>query len=287
MGKIKKLVRDNVYKFLPGNRPDFLIIGVQKAGTTALHSYLNMHPSLVGSKPKETYYFTTDSKFSLGNKWYENHFKSPRALFSNALFFEATPDYIYRSYVPERIRDYDKKLKFIVILREPVSRAYSNWHIHFLRKQKDSSMRFFMEHHGFINDNEKGSYDQLYELGDVPSFEDCVYHELQKINVNSELEEPAFVRKGLYINQIERFYQYFKPEQFLFIGTRELEKDIIKTLNKVLKFLGLDDYDWDLDLLIPKNRKIYSTTMKPETKILLEQFYLPYNQKLFSKIGEK
>jgi len=120
--------------------PDFFIIGAPKAGTTALHAALAAHPGLFMSTVKEPKFFLTDGPPPTRGggpgdvQTYREHiWRRPEyeALFDAAppgtLRGESTPFYLYRQDAQERIRALIPEAKLIVILRDPVERAHSNW----------------------------------------------------------------------------------------------------------------------------------------------------------------
>jgi Sulfotransferase family len=120
--------------------PDFLVAGVPKAGTTALHAALTRHPGLYLSPVKEPKYFLTgdappparggpgDALTYREHVWQRDKYE---ALFAGAppgtLKGEATPLYLYDQQALGRIRDLIPEARLIVILRDPVERAHSNW----------------------------------------------------------------------------------------------------------------------------------------------------------------
>jgi hypothetical protein len=199
-------------------------------------------------------------------------------------YFESSPDYLYRSYVPKRIAEFKKDLKFIVILREPVSRAYSAWNMHREFFESKKPLPRLIEH-GYINGKEHNSFRELLSGNTFPSFESCVESELHKINTQSILEEPSFIRKGFYIDQIERYFKYFEPNQFLFLASLDLSNNKEASLNKVIRFLGIPEFNWDLQSLGNKHQRNYTEKINPEIKKELELLYEPYNVRLFEKIG--
>jgi hypothetical protein len=119
--------------------PDFLVIGAPKAGTTALHAALARHPGLHLSAVKEPKFFLTDgpppARGGPGDaQTYREHIwrrADYEALFSaapaGALCGESTPFYLYDRAAQQRIRDLIPHVRLIVILRDPVERAHSNW----------------------------------------------------------------------------------------------------------------------------------------------------------------
>ncbi|SDI62519.1 sulfotransferase domain-containing protein [Alloyangia pacifica] len=101
-----------------------ICVGVQKCATSFIHSAMGTHPQAGISAPKELDFFSYF--FDRGYSWYEKHFSACVAL---PVRFEASPSYFYDPRSPERIRGYRPEMKIIVLLRDPVERAYSN-HLH-------------------------------------------------------------------------------------------------------------------------------------------------------------
>jgi hypothetical protein len=119
--------------------PDFLVAGVPKAGTTALHTALSRHPGLFMSPIKEPKFFLTDGPPPASggpgdaltyreHVWQRDRYE---ALFDPAppgtLRGESTPLYLYDRAALRRVRDVIPAAKLIVVLRDPVERAHSNW----------------------------------------------------------------------------------------------------------------------------------------------------------------
>jgi hypothetical protein len=105
-----------------GNSPDYLIIGVNKAGTTALHENLTARPDVGVALRKEVHYFDDhpDKPWS----WYRAHFWGDSSL----LWGEATPEYFELSDAPRQIRDGLPNVRIIVCLRDPFARAVSHFY---------------------------------------------------------------------------------------------------------------------------------------------------------------
>jgi hypothetical protein len=113
--------------------PDFIIIGGQRCGTTSLFNYLTQHPDVFPSCPKEVHYFSIH--YHKGVNWYRSHFplvmqKSyvERGHDRRFVAGEATPYYIAHPHAPQRIAETVPEAKLIVLLRNPVDRAYSHYH---------------------------------------------------------------------------------------------------------------------------------------------------------------
>jgi hypothetical protein len=109
-------------------RPSVFVVGAQKAGTTSLHALLDDHPGMRAPLVKEVHYF--DLAADRSSAWYEAHFPvAPAADNGTALAFDTTPYYLFHPQAASRIARYDPYARIIVLLRDPVQRAWSHyWH---------------------------------------------------------------------------------------------------------------------------------------------------------------
>ena len=105
--------------------PNFLIVGAQKSGTTTLYDILDMHPEVNMSIIKEINYFTSIKKYSKGLKYYSSFFKEPKA--EHKITGEASPGYMNTVVIPKMIYDDIGDVKIVMILRDPIKRAYSQY----------------------------------------------------------------------------------------------------------------------------------------------------------------
>ena len=105
--------------------PDFVIIGAQRSGTTSLYDWLSANPAVAPASHKELHYF--DIHYERGIGWYRAHFPVRRA---GRITGEATPYLLFHPLAPERVaRDLPESTRFVVLLRDPVQRAVSQyWH---------------------------------------------------------------------------------------------------------------------------------------------------------------
>ena len=122
--------------------PNFLIIGVSRSGTTSLYNYLTQHPSVAPALIKEVYFF--DRSYKRGLAWYRSFFPTVLEKYYSTtvkkkefITGEATPCYIFHPHVPRRVFKTIPGIKLIVLLRNPVDRAYSFYH-HNLRRGLES-----------------------------------------------------------------------------------------------------------------------------------------------------
>lgn len=281
---LKRVVRKGLKITLSGNEPDFIIVGAQKSGTTSLHYYLDQHPDLVGSTPKEVGYFHNERNYKKGRSWYKKAFINYSNPLRKGLYFEATPLYLYRTKIPARIYDFNPSLKIIILLREPTNRAYSAWNMYRKFRYQEQGLPEV-----FYIDNELNLKSDLirefYQSEEFPTFEQVIQSEMRKIKSGSKQEEPGLIRRGIYLPQIKRYHELFGKDHVLILGFKDLIKSQIKTLNKILTFLELPENDWKYLNHEKRNVNKYPVNLLPETEQFLKDFYQPYNEELFSYLG--
>ncbi len=275
---ILRKVKTRLRFFLPTHRPDFIILGAQKAGTTSLHYYLDQHPDMSGSYPKEVNFFNRDFYFGKNSENYEKHFRG----LGTMKYFESTPEYLYTPDTNKVMHDLYPDLKLIVLLRDPVKRAYSAWNMYkdFLDKnQVDVMIKSEPCRDGNL------LYKKLYEGREVfPSFRECIDIELDMIK-SGEGFEPALLRRGLYLDQLNNYWNIFGKEKILILGFNDLVKDTDNTLKKITNFLGIQDIGWSFLEKEPRNIRSYSEPILESDKKILEDFYRQSNEELFNAIG--
>ena len=202
--------------------PDFLIAGVPKAGTTALHAALVKHPGLYLSRVKEPKFFLTGGRPPATGgpgdvQTYQEHVWRRRdyeALFDPAppgtLRGEATPFYLYDPAAHDRIRATVPDAKLILLLRDPVDRAHSNW-THLWNAGLEPEADFLTACRAEEQRRAAGWADFWHYIG-----------------------------LGLYGRQVQHLYQVFPREQVLLMRYRELKDDPRAALDRVCRFLGVD-----------------------------------------------
>ena len=201
--------------------PDFFIAGAPKAGTTALHSALARHPSLFMAAVKEPKFFLTDgpppAKGGPGDaKTYREHVwqrADYEALFDPApagtLRGESTPFYLYSRDAQLRIRALIPQARLIIVLRDPIERAHSNWA-------------------------------HLWSAGLDPigDFVQACRAEEQR-TADGWADFWRYKDLGRYGHQIKQLYTVFPAEQVFMIRYREMIEDAAGTLDRICGFLGV------------------------------------------------
>jgi hypothetical protein len=251
--------------------PDFLIIGAQKAGTTSLASYLAAHPCVVAPKWKEVHFF--DLNYANGVDWYRSHFPIATARLLKSRFHgqplragDATPYYLLHPQAPSRAADLIPTARIIILLRDPVDRAYSHYH-HEVRLGKETlSFDKAIE-------AERSRIDGEHErLENEPSYQSVSYQHF------------TYLARGLYADQIARWLNYYCPAQFLVLSSEQFFESPARAYENVLKFLGLPS--WQLPAYPAEHVGRY-VPMSAATRGWLRQFYAPHNQILRRQLNSK
>ncbi len=245
-------------------KPDFLIIGAQKAGTSSLFSILKQHQFIKPSSTKEIHYFDQDDWYNKKRLYqYHSYFPFPHDLSKNDKVFEATPRYLYHPKVAERLYNYNKNLKLIVMLRNPAERALSSW---------------TMFHHNF----QTGNKSYLFE---PRSFKEVIETDLKTIDTDDfYTTQRGYVKRGIYHFQIENYFKYFNRNQIHFLEDIDLKNDFENTLRKIFLFIGVPYEELKLEFL---NKSSVNTKDSYHLEIeMLKEFYKPYNKKLYELLGK-
>jgi hypothetical protein len=263
-------------------RPSFLILGAPKAGTTAMFAYLSRHPSLRAPAEKEIDYFWVPSRYGRGEHWYESHF--PVARQPGTSTFEATPHYLACPNSPSRIFHYRPDMKLIILLREPISRAYSQYQ-HYLRKVGDHDrLQASAERY---DEPVRTFFLRLRNPGNYGSFAEEVRRELAVLEGRSSQFVPGFLAGGFYERQLRRYLEVFPRRQLLLIETRRLRERPLEVLRQVARFLELPSYEWDAQSLVEHNAGNYRENIDAPTLARLTALFADHNQRLFALLGEE
>ncbi len=208
--------------------PDFLVIGAQRSGTSSLYKWLGQHPFVLPSLRKETEYFSLN--YGRGATWYRAHFPSVlrRRMFrqlrgSDPLSFEATPYYLFHPFAPARAARLVPEAKLIVLLRNPVDRAYSHYH-HMVRHGREQ-----LSFEEAIKSEPERIATDLERLKTNPFHRPLAHHRF------------SYLARGRYAEQLDRWLSEFAAARFLVLSSEELYASPSSTYQQVLAFLGLPD----------------------------------------------
>ena len=245
--------------------PDFFVIGPGRTGTTSLYHYLDQHPSLSKSAYDELGYF--NDNYHLGEYWYRSLFPS---IFTKYMIklktnyfmtYDVTPSYVRGPWNAKRIKKLFPSTKLIIVLRNPVDRTYSHYHL-------------------------------SEQFGETRSFEEIIKEDMNNIlNWNVDLKddryfatkvEKSFLARAFYAEQLSVWFKLFSKNQIMIVSSEKLSSDTKNTMNDIFQFLNLPKFE------IPNTKKVnvsqYSK-MNSDTRKLLINFFKPYNKLLYTFLG--
>lgn len=250
---------------------NIIIAGFQKCGTTALHSFLSDHPDIIGSKPKESDFFNSDFRYAQGKKFYHSYFKHRSSNpFNKKLYLESSPSYLHKGNVEEtakRIKAYNKDVKVIAVVRNPIDRAFSAWNMYRKNYEKGKENWWFE----WVEERDGYKVDALKR--DAAEYEDFhlyITREMECIANNKKIECPV-LPIGFY-EGIAHFQDAFK-DNFIVISNEDLQARTGCELEKLAEFLQLKEHNWKKF----EGKKVFSGDYKRKislaTENLLNDFY--------------
>ncbi|XP_033467571.2 heparan sulfate glucosamine 3-O-sulfotransferase 3B1b [Epinephelus lanceolatus] len=247
--------------------PQAIIIGVKKGGTRALLEFLRVHPDIraVGAEP---HFF--DRNYENGLEWYRE--LMPKTL-EGQITMEKTPSYFVTREAPARISAMSRDTKLIVVVRDPVTRAISDY------------------------------TQTLSKKPDIPSFESLTFK-----NRTTGLIDTSWsaIQIGIYAKHLDNWLQYFPMEQILFVSGERLISDPAGELGRVQDFLGLKRIITDKHFYfnqtkgfpclkkaegsskphcLGKTKGRTHPNIDPEVVQRLRDFYRPFNMKFYQMTG--
>lgn len=250
--------------------PGFLIIGASKSGTSSLYNYLIRHPNIIPPIKKEVHFF--DLNYSKGLYWYRAHFPSiinlktkRRKNCEEVISGEASPYYIFHPRVPDRVYKAIPQVKLILLLRNPVDRAYSHYHFVVRRGAETRTFKEAIEAEvQTISDEEKK----------ILSNEN--YHSLTH-------RQGSYISRGLYVNQLKTWFGLFSKDHIHIICAEDFFADPGNNIDLTFEFLNLCGVKL-------KKFGVYKKgdypEMDPATREKLSTFFKPYNRELYQFLGE-
>lgn len=231
------------------NKIDYLCIGVAKAGTMSIINYLNLNPDIF-CKERETHFF--DDKNDDNITKYEKSFLSNKKIKG-----EKSPSYCYLRYAINNIYKYNPNMKLILLLREPISRAYSQYNME-LNRRKGYKKKSYM--------------DEFIKEKDI---------KLKDIIENKDF----YIVRGYYDEIIQYILSIF-PKNNLYIGiSEEIRENPNVEYNKIYSFLGARNIKiyQDLNTHISK----YSSIIPKDLELMLYNIYNSHNEVLYKILGRK
>ncbi|MGM0876135.1 MAG: sulfotransferase domain-containing protein [Bacillota bacterium] len=252
-GKEKAKIKDSL--------PSFIIIGVQKGGTTSLYEYITKHPNVKPATTKEVHFF--DYNFHKGINWYKSHF--PTNLKKGVLTGEASPYYIFHPYSPLRIKEVIPDIKLIVLLRNPVYRAYSAYKM------------------GFRRGIEKLTFEEAIAKEESRLKNDIINILKNPYYYGFNHQHFSYLSRGIYVDQLTKWFEFFDRRKFLILQSESFLTNPAANYRQVIRFLGLPD--WEPEHYRVFNKGNYNQDIQTKTLYDLNQFFKPHNQRLYDLLG--
>ena len=251
--------------------PEFVIVGGQRCGTSSLYRYLIEHPAIAAATTKEVHFF--DVNYARGAAWYRGHFPTSSHLRAvgrrtgmRPTSGEASPYYLFHPRAPYRLADMLPDAKLIVMLRDPVSRIVSHYHHEVALGHEDQPFQRAIE---LEPERLAGEEDRILR---EPSYHSYAH------------QHHSYFARGLYAEQLERWFSVFPRERFLVVESRRFFKDPTGELDRVLTFLGLPPQrraEFEAH-----NTRAYAP-VDVEVMAGLYERYEPQNRRLYDLLGEE
>lgn len=251
--------------------PNFLIIGAAKCGTSSLYHYLTRHPCVAPAFRKEVYFF--DRTFRRGMAWYRSFFPTllekyyaKKIYKKDLLTGESTPCYFFHPHAPQRTFRSIPEVKLIVLLRNPVDRAYSFYHMQFRRGIETLSFEQAIERE---EERLQGELEKMLQ--------DEYYFSFNRQNY-------SYLSRGIYVDQLKNWMRFFSKEKILILISEHMYTEPSKSFRQVLDFLNLPNWE-------PEEYKVFNSApslypqMDLTTRKHLIHYFRPYNQQLYEFLG--
>jgi hypothetical protein len=231
--------------------PDFVIIGAQKAGTTSLYAALGSHPDVRPAFRKEVHFFDTARVSDLG--WYRRHFPIGHGEWITG---ESSPYYLFHPAVPARMVATIPDVSLIAILRDPVARAISQYH---------HARNWGLEDRPIEVALDPATPEDLADIDDAAWYD----------RADSPARERAYLARGRYAEQLERWFAEFARDRILVLESAELDRGT--AIPAAQQFLGLRERA--VPAAPKRNVGSYPT---PDAGLVraLHEYFTPHNQRL-------
>lgn len=250
-----------------GALPDFLIIGAQRGGTTSLYSYLTQHPGIAPAREKEPFFF--DRHYTRGEAWYRGQFL-PEDEMGSRITGEGSTTYLFVSRVPAKVWRMLPDARLIVLLRDPVERAYSSYLM--IRDAIGAETLSFEQ--ALAQEEARIAPGRTRMAADDEAFD----HDFTRY---------AYLYQGLYAQHLKAWWEHFPREQMLILQSERLYAAPQETTAQALAFLGLR-LTPDLARRIDFHPRFASRGKEPlsaRMRAMLAEYYRPHNRALYDLLG--
>ncbi|MEM6328064.1 MAG: sulfotransferase domain-containing protein [Bacteroidota bacterium] len=247
-------------------RPDLVIAGVQKGGTTPFFRFLSAHPQVMRGLVKEAHYF--DRHYARGPVWYRALYpleasrkRRERTLGCSVRVMDATPEYVFDPRAPARIARDLPEARFVIFLRDPVSRAYSNYQMMVARGYETLPFAEAMEAEA---ERTAGEWETMVA--------DPTY-------ISHPIRVFGYRLRSLYADQLERWFAHVPRERTLVLRSEEAREDPARAFRALTDFFEIEPFTpssfappnaRDYEPLDPGLRRELSQTFQEQTRRLGE-----------------
>jgi hypothetical protein len=241
--------------------PQFMIIGGQKCGSTSLFEYIIQHPNIQSPSQKEVHYF--DANFNRNFGWYKAHFPTgiqKKIRKKEILTGEATPYYMFHPLAAERIKKLYPNMKLLIILRNPIDRAWS---------QFQHNKRLLRE---------ELSFEEALKMEEIRMENELKILEKDPHYKTFSLWFHSYLSMGRYYEQIKKWSKIFSKEQILIINSDELSKNTQEVMKTVFRFLNVHAYE--IKNISKFNIGGYKENMSKKTREQLIDYFKIHNEDL-------
>jgi len=257
--------------------PNFIIIGTMRGGTTSLYSYLTDHPQIGAAYMKEVHFF--DVYYHKGLSWYRSQFPSVMQKYyaergqkqgqkGTFVTGEASPYYLFHPHAPRRIAKILPQVKLVVLLRNPVTRAYSHYS------------------HEVAGGHESLSFEEAIDREEERTGKEAEKLAQDGRYVSFNHRHFSYLSRGIYVDQLKVWMDLFPREQFLILKSEDFYADPAAGLKQVLQFIDIPDAG------LKEQKEEYeqlNTTkplkMNPATRKRLAEYFEPHNARLYEYLG--
>ena len=257
-----------------GGRPDFFVLGTQKGGTTSLYHILAKLPGILPAFRKEIEYFNDPDRRKFGVDWYLEHFPSSeikQKLQVKLGFAPVTGEgttLMNHPLAPGLLKEIAPDVKFVVLLREPSSRAYSHYQ------------------HNMQRGSETRSFEQALQEED-----EAISRDLQELakDINypaHSIRAHSYKQRGRYVESLSRWLEHFPRENFYIEDSRTFFKEQDRILKEVQEFIGVPPVKVEQQKRV-YNKGSYSEKAPKKTIEQLKEYFKPYNESLWKLLGRE
>lgn len=295
-------------------RPEFMLVGGMKCGSTSFARYLSAHPQVKVSGPKEPNYWSWHRFPARYQDFFVNESPLLKPGPGQCISGEFSTSSLVHPLAPRRVQANLPGLKIFVLMRNPVDRSYSHFMMskmaglekdctfeEIVRKEMDEIPELLAAHErGFLKSG--GDLKSCYSSIDGVPIRVAKHEQgWSKRSLRADLDLRDYyyqscVFRSIYHDQLHRWLRMFPRHQLMIIQSERFFEFKAETMNEAAEFLGLEPYDfqsasqlqrsWDAGAGNTIEMPRAYSAMNDTTRGILTDFFEPYNQRLYRLIEE-